>query len=670
MNLSRPIRVIITVILGWIASEGALAQSGTGFYRAEGTQIVDPSGNPVVPSGIGLGGWLVPEGYMLDISAPDGGSPTSIRAQIVDLIGPAATEQFYQIYRANYVDEKDVAAMAGWGVDHLRLPFHYKLFYDPETGTFKEDGFALLDTFLGWCRTHGLAVILDMHAAPGAQNTGNISDSDGVARLWTEPVPYQDQTVEIWTEIARRYADEPLIMGYDLINEPVTPDGYFDDLWALYRRIAESIRQVDTNHILFIEGNYYGTTFPEEPPFDDNMVYAFHKYWNGTDRGSIQYLLDLRNRHNVPLWAGETGENSNDWYYLVGQLLDEHGIGVNWWTHKQIEATAAVLSAPYAPGYEAVLDYWRGAGSRPSQRAAQEALFAMAEGLDLDSCDVRRGVLAAQFDLNVGLARRPFKDHVIPGVINAAEYDFGWQGSAYRDMDFMAASGSPGGGNNGGKYRNDGVDIESSADPQGFAFNVGWMEAQEWIRYTVNVETAGVYDIDFRVASAVGGGRFQLKMDETNVGAPVSIPNTGGWQNWITVTASGVVLDAGEQVLRLLVESSGANLNRMTFRLVSPTSVEELGDVPQAVRLLDIYPNPFSSETTVGFETAGPAQVGLGIFDILGRRVHAVPPRTFPAGQGTIDMTLDLPAGLYFLRLETDQQKKPHRLTRTIVIAR
>ncbi len=317
----------------------------------------------------------MPEGYMLDIDTPLGGSPSSIRAQIEDLIGPVNTATFYEIYEANYVDEKDVAAMASWGVDHLRLPFHYNNFYDPDTGTFKEDGFALLDRFLGWCRTYNVSVILDMHAAPGAQNDGPISDSDGVARLWTEPIPHQDQTVEIWTEIARRYADEPIIMGYDLINEPVTPDGYFDDLWPLYARIAAAIRQVDTNHILFIEGNYYGTTFPAVAPFDDNMVYAFHKYWNGPDQGSIQYLIDLRNRDNVPLWLGETGENSNTWYWNVTRLMEQNGIGVNWWTHKQIEATAAPLSAPYAPGYQEVIDYWRGAGPRPSDRAALEGLL-------------------------------------------------------------------------------------------------------------------------------------------------------------------------------------------------------------------------------------------------------------------------------------------------------
>ncbi len=210
--------VLVLSIAGPLA-----AQEGGGFYGTADGQITDPSGEPVVLRGVGLGGWLVPEGYMLHISAPDGGSPTSIRRQIVDLIGEDGADTFFRLYRENYVEEKDIAQIAAWGYDHVRLPFHYKDVWDPDTETIREEGFALFDTFLEWCRTYGLEVILDMHAAPGAQNAGNISDSDGTARLWTEPDPYQDWTVEIWTAIAERYADETLIIGYDLLNEPVLP---------------------------------------------------------------------------------------------------------------------------------------------------------------------------------------------------------------------------------------------------------------------------------------------------------------------------------------------------------------------------------------------------------------------------------------------------------------
>ena len=75
------------------------------------------------------------------------------------------------------------------------------------------------------------------------------------------------------------------------------------------------------------------------------MVYAFHKYWNETDQGTIQYLLNMRNDHNTPLWLGETGENSNPWYYETRQLAEQHEIGWNWWTHKKLETTRAPLSS-------------------------------------------------------------------------------------------------------------------------------------------------------------------------------------------------------------------------------------------------------------------------------------------------------------------------------------
>ena len=417
-TLSRTVAAIALLPLLMFVPVAA-GQSGDGFFRTRGTAIVDGSGTPVVLQGVGLGGWLMPEGYMLHVSAPDGGSPRAIRARIVDLIGEADADRFYEIYRANYVEEKDVAAIKAWGFDHVRLPFHYRLLYDPETGAFLEDGFALVDTFLEWCRAHGLYVILDLHAAPGAQNALNISDSDGTARLWTEPVPYQDQTVALWAEIARRYKDETLVIGYDLINEPVLPDGVPGSaLRALYVRLAEAVRAVDPNHILFVEGNWYATDFSAlEPAFDDNMVYAFHKYWNGTTKNTIQYLLDLRNRTRVPLWLGESGENSNAWFYLVTSLVEGEGIGWNWWTHKKIETVTAPLSAPFAPGYQAVVNYWNGSGPRPTRTAARDALFAMAETLDLDSCETRPGVLAALFHHDYRRMREPFGANAVPGVV-------------------------------------------------------------------------------------------------------------------------------------------------------------------------------------------------------------------------------------------------------------
>ncbi|PAP77136.1 cellulase family glycosylhydrolase [Rubrivirga marina] len=625
-----------------------LAQ-GDGFFRASDGQILDGSGEPVVIRGVGLGGWLVPEGYMLHISAPDGGSPRSIRAQIVDLIGEDGADEFFEVYRANYVEQKDIDQIAAWGYDHVRLPFHYLDFWDPETETIREEGFQIVDDLLAWCRPHGLEVVLDMHAAPGAQNAGNISDSDGTARLWTEPDPYQDWVVEIWTAIAERYADETLIMGYDLINEPVLPDGIpGSDLRDLYARLAEAIREVDPNHLLFIEGNFYATDFSAlEEPVDDNMVYAFHKYWSSVGQPSIQYLLDLRAETGVPLWLGETGENSNPWFYAVRRLAEANGIGWNWWTHKKIETLSAPASAPFAPGYEALVRYWQGNGGRPSAEAARAALLAMANGLDLDRTTRNEGVIAALFDDSFGTTPRPFRTHRIPGTIHAVDYDLGDQGVAYSDADPWAISGTPGGGNTGGAYRNDGVDIERSTDPQGAAYNVGWVETLEWLRYTATVEEAGRYDVEIRVASGGTGGRLALDVDGASLGT-VTVPGTGGWQSWRSVTLPGVAIPAGEHAIRVTVRSGEFNINQMRFIRVGDTAVE--GE--PAVLGVRIAPNPAVRSATLSLTLPASGDVSVVVFDALGRLAAVTEAGRLGAGEREIDLPLrGLAPGIYLVRV-------------------
>ena len=659
-----------------------LPAQGQSFFRAEGTQILNRDGDPVVLRGLGLGGWLVPEGYMIHMTAIDGGSPRTIRAQIADLIGESGADRFFELYRAKYVAEKDIAAIAEWGFDHIRLPMHYNLLFDPDTETFIESGFTLIDTFLDWCRKYEIDVILDMHAAPGGQNDGPISDSDGEARLWTEPVPYQNQLVTIWTEIARRYVDDPLIIGYDLINEPVTPDHLLGGegtgkvaLRALYVRLAEAIRQIDTNHIIFIEGNYYATTFDNLDDFpDDNMVYAFHKYWNATDVGTINYLLDLSTRNNVPLWLGESGENSNPWFFEVTRLAEAHGIGWNWWTHKKIATITSPLSAPFAPGYEDVIGYLNNTANnpRPSERAASEGLFAMAEGLDLDSCITRPGVLAALLDPDYATLRKPFKEHPIPGIINAVDYDIGHAGATYHDFDLMRVDGRDGAGNQGYEYRNDGVDIEKSTDPEGFAYNVGWIETAEWLTWTVQIATAGIYDVEFRVAAdaADNGGILFLALDNERLGSNVTVPVTGGWQAWDSVWLRDVTLPAGEHILRVNVRNGGFNLNRMRFTLKEPTSAEQADEIPEGMRLEGAYPNPFSGEVRLAFRTDRPVRVRLEVVDMLGRTVYVHSPEAFGTGEHTLSMHPELPPGMYFSRLFLEDGKRTHLLTAPVTAIR
>jgi hypothetical protein len=134
----------------------------------------------------------------------------------------------------------------------------------------------------------------------------------------------------------------------------------------------------------------------------------------------------------------------------------------------------------------------------------------------------------------------------VPGTIELEQFDNGGDGVAYHDTT---------GGNSGGALRpSTGVDIESTSG----GYDIGWVAAGEWLQYSVNVASAGSYTAQFRVASLGQGGSFHLEMNGTNVTGSLTVPNTGGWQAWQTVTAT-VQLNAGAQLARLVIDSDGTN---------------------------------------------------------------------------------------------------------------
>ncbi len=538
------------------------------FFKTDGQEILNRQGEPVVIKGFGLGGWLLPEGYMFGLNREGYTAASDIYENVEDLIGAADAKEWIKRFRDNYVTEADIILMKEWGADHIRVPFHYNLFYDIEQGDFINEGFQRMDQLLVWCKRNRMDVILDMHAAPGAQSEGDISDSDGTARFWTESETYWPITIEIWEEIARRYKDETIIIGYDLLNEPVTPEPYgSQDLARFYSEIIPAVRAVDKNHILFIEGNYYATTFDFlTPPMDDNMVYAFHKYWNETDQGTIQYLLNIRDQHDTPLWLGESGENSNPWFYETTRLVEGLNIGWNWWTHKKLETITSPLSSPTNPNYEKVKEYWNGNGSRPTAQEAKDGLFQMAEDLKLENNVFRPDVVASLFSPSFGSSNVPYTELEIPGDIPAAHYDIGMNGVSYYDTEYKRVSSDDeqNTGNVGWEFRNDGVDIQTTEDPI-TEYNVGWLDEGEWMEYTVNV-TAGTYDMIARVAAPGTGGRIGIYIDGLPISNEPSVPNTGGFQSWQSLNLGSYDFKEGTYTFRVVAINGGFNLSMIRFR--------------------------------------------------------------------------------------------------------
>lgn len=142
----------------------------------------------------------------------------------------------------------------------------------------------------------------------------------------------------------------------------------------------------------------------------------------------------------------------------------------------------------------------------------------------------------------------------IPGTIQAEDYDTGGEGVAYHDVTT---------GNSGRAHRTDDVDVERSSE--GVA-NIGWTAAGEWVEYTVDVTAAGAYDISARVASSrTNGGTFHIEFGGVDSTGSITVPHTGGWQNWTTVSVKNVHLNAGTQVMRVSMDSSGFNINSLEF---------------------------------------------------------------------------------------------------------
>ena len=106
----------------------------------------------------------------------------------------------------------------------------------------------------------------------------------------------------------------------------------------------------------------------------------------------------------------------------------------------------------------------------------------------------------------------------------------------------------------------------------GGGYSLGYVAPGEWLKYSVSVSTTGSYTIDVRVASPGPGGRFHVEIDGVDVTGPQTVPNTGGWQIWRSVTVSGISLTSGSHAMRLVIDANGStgffgNLNSLRWTL-------------------------------------------------------------------------------------------------------
>ncbi len=267
-------------------------------------------------------------------------------------------------------DFKDVNQMCANAVRFSLITFK-DFENDSSPFTYRENNFQQLDSVIQWAKNHNIYLIISMRQSPGGHNSSPHSGNGGLNELWSN-TNYQKRIAALWRVIAERYSDESIIAGYDLINEPEAPNAA--TLNTVYQTIIDSIRSVDANHIVFLEGNLWAQyTDWIDPSLDSNMALSVHYYLPSSyavdgigiypDAGisftkvalasAFQSRINHAQSLNLPCYVGEFGAMSSANGHLIYDedlisIMDSLSLSWNYYNYKNIKGASNTQAFYYA----------------------------------------------------------------------------------------------------------------------------------------------------------------------------------------------------------------------------------------------------------------------------------------------------------------------------------
>jgi aryl-phospho-beta-D-glucosidase BglC (GH1 family) len=646
------------LLLACLGGPTAQAQS---FLQASGPRIINASNQEVILKGVNLGGWQVQEGYMLKPGYGDNGTGTQSlvkKGLFNQNQSDSQVENFYQQWRDNFFTKADIDYLKDKGFNCVRLPLHYELFLTASqravrtnvskgstsygdylnalrgwynnnqlfTDPTQQEGVRLIDEVLSWAGANGMYVVLDLHAAPGAQGQDmNIADAlvTGGKDFWNNQIN-QDIAVRLWSTLSNRYKSDPRVAMYDVLNEPnyipntSTQNGN-QRLHDVMQRFINTIRANNDNHLILLEGNGFGNdyNYMEKRTFTNtaNLVYNSHRYSgsgyeidnnpnsvDGNNPNSLRLIGNLtrfRTDNNVPIWVGETGENSAQWMADAANGLNSVGIGWCHWTYKRFDTNSTAALFRINPPY--IVD---GAGNIP----------AVVQNIKFPNCVVNTSTLNAIAPNPGGAVRNtraPIGSLITLRAVSNNAYLSGENGTqavtctrtaagAWEQFSVLDAG-------NGKVYlRSQGKYVSSENGTQAITANratAGWWEAFDWIVNADGTISLGGYN-----------GRY--------------VSGENGTQA-VTCTRQTI---SGWEAFRYTVVGNA--------RLAAPVATSPVG--------LTAYPNPVAGLLTYALPTGTEAHT-LTVADATGRTVLT---RSYgnTGAQNVFDVS-GLASGLYVVRL-------------------
>ena len=342
------------------------------FLKADGKQLKNSNGDTVYLRGVNAGGYMLQEIWLCATKGvTDDNKSGNIRCQqdilntLTERFGKEKTRTLIDAYEKNYWTYKDFENCAKLGINCIRLPIWYRNLVD-ENGNWYDNAFERMDWFIEQAGRYGIYVIIDMHGTYGSQNGSHNSGKYGGATnqqkkdnsklfFGSDASTNQAKYLDMWSKIAEHYKDNPIVAGYDLLNEPMADymnatdvDGSKQDrlniLWDVYDKAYKRIRTVDKEHVVIMEAVWEPDTLPN--PSDknwENVMYEYHQYlYSDYDNKEkqIQAMQEKINKinaagYNVPSYIGEFNYMSNNDTWGDGiKLLNDNNLSWTTWNYK------------------------------------------------------------------------------------------------------------------------------------------------------------------------------------------------------------------------------------------------------------------------------------------------------------------------------------------------
>ena len=371
------------------------------FLKANGKVLKNNygQGDTVYLRGTNAGGymlqefWLTPTDYTANVT-----DQTDLINTLTNRFGSDAAKTLINTYESNYWKESDFDTCASLRINCIRLPIWYRNFVD-ENNNWYSNAFDRVDWFVEQAGKRGIYVIIDMHGAYGSQNGSDHSgvdggnDKKGASEFFfgSNAASNQEKYYQMWEKIAEHYNSNPVVAGYDLLNEPYNEyrynSGYSDDqlhswLWNIYDNAYKRIRAKDPTHVIIMEATWEPTDLPNPDTYGwENVMYEYHNYlYDDYENANGQQIANMQKRinninsanYNVPSYMGEFSYfNSPSTWEQGLKLLNDSGLNWTNWTYKCVSTygnwglvnqSVSSVNAE-SDSYDTILAKWSNVGS-------------------------------------------------------------------------------------------------------------------------------------------------------------------------------------------------------------------------------------------------------------------------------------------------------------------